>query len=102
MGEGTGVHVSEVDYIIPGVDRPMAELPKAPATEVDKAVARLIAAEVRTASCLQIGIGGMPNAVCSLLAESPVVGPGHPHRDDDRRDRRPLPGRSDHRGDESS
>ena len=72
MGEGTGVHVSEVDYIIPGFDRPMAELPKAPVTEVDKAVARLIAAEVEDGSCLQIGIGGMPNAVCSLLAESPV------------------------------
>lgn len=72
MGEGTGVHVSEVDFIIPGFDRPMAELPKPPATEVDKAVARLIAAEVEDGSCLQIGIGGMPNAVCSLLAESPV------------------------------
>jgi acyl-CoA hydrolase len=72
MGEGTGLHVSEVDYIIPGHDQPMAELPKAPATEVDKSVARLIAAEVEDGSCLQIGIGGMPNAVCSLLAESPV------------------------------
>jgi acyl-CoA hydrolase len=73
MGEGTGVHASEVDYVIPGDGRPMAELPKAPATEVDKAVARLIAAEVEDGSCLQIGIGGMPNAVCSLLAESPVA-----------------------------
>jgi len=72
IGDGTGVHLSEIDYIIPGFDRPMAELPKAPATEVDKAVARLIAAEVEDGSCLQIGIGGMPNAVCSLLAESPV------------------------------
>ena len=71
-GSGTGVHVSEVDFIIPGNDKPMAELPKGPATEVDKAVARLIAAEVEDGSCLQIGIGGMPNAVCSLLAESPV------------------------------
>jgi acyl-CoA hydrolase len=71
-GTGTGVHVSEVDYVIPGNDLPMAELPKAPATEVDKAVARLIAAEVEDGACLQIGIGGMPNAVCSLLAESPV------------------------------
>jgi acyl-CoA hydrolase len=72
MGEGTGVHVSEVDYIIPGTDGPLAELPKASASEVDKAVARLIAEEVEDGSCLQIGIGGMPNAVCSLLAESPV------------------------------
>jgi acyl-CoA hydrolase len=73
MGEGTGVHVSEVDYIIPGSDRPMAELPKAPISEVDKAVARLIATEIEDGACLQIGIGGMPNAVCSLLAESPVA-----------------------------
>ena len=72
MGEGTRVHVSEVDYIIPGNDRPCPELPKAPATEVDKAVARLIAAEIEDGACLQIGIGGMPNAVCSLLAESAV------------------------------
>lgn len=72
MGDGTGVHLSEIDYIIPGLNHPLAELPKAPATEVDKAVARLIAAEVEDGSCLQIGIGGMPNAVCSLLAESPV------------------------------
>jgi acyl-CoA hydrolase len=72
-GSGTGAHVSEVDFIIPGLDLPMAELPKAPASEVDKAVARLIAAEVEDGSCLQIGIGGMPNAVCSLLAESPVA-----------------------------
>jgi acyl-CoA hydrolase len=73
LGEGTGVHVSEVDYIIPGSDRPMAELPKAPISEVDKAVARLIATEIEDGACLQIGIGGMPNAVCSLLAESPVA-----------------------------
>jgi acyl-CoA hydrolase len=73
MGDGTGVHVSEVDFVIPGHDRATAELPKSAATEVDKAVARLIAAEVADGSCLQIGIGGMPNAVCTLLAESPVA-----------------------------
>jgi acyl-CoA hydrolase len=72
MGPDTGVHVSDVDYIIPGFDRPTMELPRAPVTEVDKAVARLIAAEVEDGSCLQIGIGGMPNAVCSLLVDSPV------------------------------
>jgi acyl-CoA hydrolase len=35
-------------------------------------VARRIAAEVEDGSCLQIGIGGMPNAVCSLLLETGV------------------------------
>ena len=72
MGEGTGVHAREVDFVIAGDGQAMPELPKVPVTEVDRAVARLIAAEIEDGSCLQIGIGGMPNAVCALLAESPV------------------------------
>jgi acyl-CoA hydrolase len=72
MGEGTGVHISEVDFILAGDSQPMAELPKPVITDVDRAVARLIAAEIEDGACLQIGIGGMPNAVCGLLAESSV------------------------------
>ena len=72
MGTETAIHVSEVDYIIAGDDLPPAELPNPPASDVDRAVARLIAAEVEDGACLQIGIGGMPNAVCSLLLDSPV------------------------------
>lgn len=73
MGPGNAVHISEVDYIIEGDHRRPAELPNLPATDVDRAVGRLIAAEIEDGSCLQIGIGGMPNAVCSLLLESPVA-----------------------------
>ena len=72
MGEGTGVHISEVDFILNGDNQAMAELPKPVITDVDRAVARLIAAEIEDGACLQIGIGGMPNAVCGLLAESSV------------------------------
>src|SRR5262249_11795165 len=39
---------------------------------IDKAVARLIIPEVEDGTCLQVGIGGMPNAVCTLLKESGV------------------------------
>ena len=73
MGVGTGVHVSEVDYVITGDDAPLPELPKGPASEVDRAVARLIAAEMEDGDCLQIGIGGMPNAVCTLLQDSTIA-----------------------------
>jgi acyl-CoA hydrolase len=72
-GEETGVHVSEVDYVIQGDDGPAPELPNPPPTEVDAAVGRRIAAEIEDGACLQIGIGGMPNAVCTLLAESSVT-----------------------------
>ena len=40
------------------------------ATEVDQAVAKLIVEEIPNGACLQLGIGGMPNAVGSLIAES--------------------------------
>ncbi len=67
LGEDNGVHVSEVDYIIEGDNQPAPELPNPPPTEIDRAVGRLITAEIEDGSCLQIGIGGMPNAVCTEL-----------------------------------
>ena len=72
FGEENGVHISEVDYIIEGDNQPAAELPNPAPNDIDRAVARRIAAEVEDGACLQIGIGGMPNAVCSLLLESGV------------------------------
>ena len=69
-GEENGVHVSEVDYIIEGDNQPAAELPNPPPTDVDRAVGRFITAEIEDGACLQIGIGGMPNAVCTQLLDS--------------------------------
>ncbi len=70
--EQTSVHLGEVDYIIQGTEAPIPELPNPPPSDVDRAVGRLIAGEVEDGACLQIGIGGMPNAVCSVLRESSV------------------------------
>jgi len=67
FGIENGIHVSEVDYIIEGDNEPLPELASPPVSEIDRAVARIIAGEVEDGACLQIGIGGMPNAVCSLL-----------------------------------
>ncbi len=71
-GEQNGVHRSEVDYVIEGDHEPASELPHSPPSEVDREVARLIAGEIEDGACLQVGIGGMPNAVCSLLLDSGV------------------------------
>ena len=72
MGEGTGVHVSAVDFVIAGDGQALPQLPNPAASDVDRAVASLIAGELEDGSCLQIGIGGMPNAVCTLLKDSPI------------------------------
>ena len=71
-GEHNRIHVSEVDYIIDGNNQSVAELPNAAITDADRAVGRLIAAEIEDGACLQIGIGGMPNAVCVSLLDSSV------------------------------
>ncbi len=72
FGKDNGVHLSEVDFVIEGDHQSCAELPNPEPSDVDRIVARRIAAEVEDGSCLQIGIGGMPNAVCALLMESSV------------------------------
>ena len=71
-GIENGLHVSQVDYVIEGGGQAVPELPNPAPTDADRSVARLIAAEIDNGACLQIGIGAMPNAVCSLLVESGV------------------------------
>lgn len=64
------IHISKVDMIVE-CDSPMGILPAGgAASEVDEAVAKLIVDEVPNGACLQLGIGGMPNAVGSLIASS--------------------------------
>ena len=65
-----GIHISQVDMIVESD----TEMPQMGAggepTEVDKAVAKLIVEEIPNGACLQLGIGGMPNTVGALIAES--------------------------------
>ena len=72
FGAENGLHISEVDYVIEGDSGLPPELPNPPPCDVDRTVAQLIAAEIGDGACMQVGIGGMPNAVCSLLLESGV------------------------------
>ncbi len=66
------VHASEVDFTIQGDGAPPATLPDTPLTDVDLAVGKLIANEVEDGACIQVGIGGMPNAACAALLDSDV------------------------------
>lgn len=65
-----GVHINDVTYIVEGENPDIAEMAGAPATEVDETVAQLIVPQIPDGACLQLGIGGMPNAVGSLIAKS--------------------------------
>lgn len=69
-GFGESVHITDVDMIVEGRNDPMGTLTSAEPTEVDKAVARQVVEQIPNGACLQLGIGGMPNAVGKLLCES--------------------------------
>ena len=70
-GYEEGIQISEVDYIVEGSNPEMGQLGAGGApTDVDKAVAKLIVEEIPDGACLQLGIGGMPNTVGSMIAES--------------------------------
>ena len=65
------IHISQVEAIVEGDNPALGQLPQAgEATEIDKKVAEMIVAEIPDGACLQLGIGGMPNAVGSLIAQS--------------------------------
>jgi acyl-CoA hydrolase len=72
FGPQNRVHISEVDYIIEGGESGATELKNPPMSDVDRAVARSIAENVDDGACVQIGIGAMPNAACTLLAQSGI------------------------------
>lgn len=66
-----GIHISQVTMIVEGSNPAIDAMGSAaPATEVDEAVAKYIVDEIPDGACLQLGIGGMPNAVGSLIAKS--------------------------------
>jgi acyl-CoA hydrolase len=71
-GSDVRIAPDRVHYVIQGDATKTPELPNAPVSDVDRAVARLIAGEIEDGACLQVGIGGMPNAVTTLLLESGV------------------------------
>ncbi len=65
------VHIDQVDMIIEGDNQPLDTMPPAPApTEIDKAVAEYVVKEIPNGACLQLGIGGMPNAIGQAIAAS--------------------------------
>lgn len=70
-GHEVGIHISKVDMVVEGDNPSIAELGGGgAASEIDQAVAKLIVAEIPDGACLQLGIGGMPNAVGTMIAES--------------------------------
>jgi len=71
-GREEAVHISEVDYIVesPEANIEYKEIPPAPITDNEMKIAEFVVEEIEDGACLQLGIGGMPNAVGRLIAQS--------------------------------
>ena len=64
------IHVDNVDMIVEGDNPALGEIPAGEATDVDRKVAEIILPEIPNGACLQLGIGGMPNTVGAMIADS--------------------------------
>ncbi|PKM76089.1 MAG: butyryl-CoA:acetate CoA-transferase [Firmicutes bacterium HGW-Firmicutes-15] len=69
-GYQENVHISQVDYVIKGSNVALPALPKAEANEVEQKIASYIIERMYDGCCLQLGIGGIPNAVGQMVAQS--------------------------------
>lgn len=64
------IHISDIDFIVEGPNKPLFELAEIPITDIDNKVAQLVLEEIEDGACLQLGIGAMPNAIGAMIAKS--------------------------------
>jgi acyl-CoA hydrolase len=66
-------HISEVKAVIEN-HVPLVELPNIPPDEKDKVIGNYIAELIEDGSCIQLGIGGIPNAIAHCLMDKKDLG----------------------------
>lgn len=69
---GYSMHISEVDYVVEGSNLPLPERMAKEPSAIDRKIAKQIVPLIRNGSTLQLGIGGLPNCVGTLIAESDI------------------------------
>jgi len=69
-GHSENIHISDADYIVEAEKAPLMSIPQPKASAEEVKMAEFVIEEIRDGACLQLGIGGIPNMVGSLIAES--------------------------------
>ncbi|MBQ8500979.1 MAG: acetyl-CoA hydrolase/transferase family protein [Bacteroides sp.] len=67
------IHVSKLDAMV-RADEPLVEIPTVVPNEVERAIGNFIASEIPDGATLQIGVGGIPNAVLDALHDHVHLG----------------------------
>lgn len=70
-GAEESIHISKVDFVVEApADQKLPDLPVPEASEADRKIAENLMDYITDGSCIQLGIGGLPNAVGKIIAES--------------------------------
>ena len=69
----TQIHISDVDFVVEN-HVPVFELPLAPPSEWEQAIGSYIAELIQDGATIQLGIGGIPNAITAYLLERRDLG----------------------------
>ena len=67
------VHSTDIDYMVQ-VDYPLPELADVEPNEKDRIIGKYIADMIQDGDCIQLGIGGIPNAVADSLMDKKDLG----------------------------
>ena len=66
-------HVSDFDCFVE-IDEPLPEVPSVAISEVERAIGKNCASLINDGDCIQLGIGGIPNAICAELHDKKDLG----------------------------
>lgn len=66
-------HVSEFTCFVE-IDEPLFEVPTIPITDVERQIGKNCASLINDGDCIQLGIGGIPNAICNELKDKKDLG----------------------------
>ena len=69
-GASARLPLEKVDMIVEAAPHPLWEMPTPPASDIEKQIASFVFPHIRDGATIQLGIGGVPNAIGELIADS--------------------------------
>jgi len=69
-GNQESIHISQIDYVVESSNMPLPTIPDVPPNETEQKIAEHIIERLYNGNCIQLGIGGIPNAMGAMIAQS--------------------------------
>ncbi len=69
-GQKERIHISQVSHVIEGDNPDLIEMPGLEPSDIDRQIAGHVMPYIKDGCCVQLGIGGIPNAIGKMIADS--------------------------------